>query len=222
MKFFSSVILLGALAGVHARVIERAADGAAVNSVADEAAVNSFADEAADDAAKEVKPAHPHKSRTAAQVLKHVRVKVDALDDQVKHWSGDQQKVLDAVDALTAAIESGTADVKHGKQFSISELTKLASAVDELKEHAETLVKDLKAKKPEIEKHNLCALLRTNISKIGKDNKKLSKAIVAKVTPMFQGIAKSHAKAVDDVLADAEKAFNEKNCVDTGKPSLEF
>lgn len=146
-------------------------------------------------------------------VLANVQTDIDGLDGQVKGWTTDPTKVLDASNKLIATIKQGAVTVKGSENLALTDAIQLLKPVQELKKHSQTLVDDLKGKKNQVQTQGLCDAVRGEIGDINKNSQDLIDATVSKVPQGAQGIAKQQAQGIIDVLKDAQDAFSEKNCV---------
>lgn len=153
--------------------------------------------------------------RDAAAILgvfKNVQTDIDGLDSAVKAWTSDPAPVLDGSNKLVATITKGTTTVKGSAELSLSDATGLLGPVKTLKEHAQTLVNDLKGKKDVVQKGGLCDAVSGQVSSIGDKSKQLIDATVSKVPEAAQNIAKEQAQGFIDILNDAKTAFSPANC----------
>ncbi|OAQ61277.1 hydrophobic surface binding protein A domain-containing protein [Pochonia chlamydosporia 170] len=150
--------------------------------------------------------------KTITGVLAGVQTNVDGLDGAIKAWTTDPSKVLDASNKLIATIKQGTGTVKSSPNLALNDAVQLIKPVQELKNHAQTLVNDLKGKKAQVQKQGLCDVVRGEIGDINTDSKGLIDATISKVPESAQNIAKQQAQGIIDVLNDAQDAFSQKNC----------
>ncbi|ATY65967.1 Cell wall galactomanno [Cordyceps militaris] len=145
-------------------------------------------------------------------VLTAVQNDIDGLDAAVQGWTTDPAPVLDASNQLVATIGQGTTTVQGTADLTLEESLDLLPPVDSLKQHAQTLVDDLKAKKDVIQQAGLCEIVSGQIADISTASKQLIDATVSKVPPEAQDIAAQQAQGINDVLADAQTAFSAENC----------
>lgn len=150
--------------------------------------------------------------KTVETVLADVQGDIDNLDTTVKAFNGDPEPVRSASSELINTINDGTAKVKATSDLSLSDTIALLGPVDELKEHAQTLVDDLKAKRPAVQDGKLCGDVRQQITSIKKASQGLTEAIVSKVPQSAKNIARDKANEVNEVLAEAEEAYSPANC----------
>ncbi|OAA57813.1 Cell wall galactomannoprotein [Cordyceps fumosorosea ARSEF 2679] len=155
----------------------------------------------------------PRDASVIIGVLTAVQGDIDGLDSAVNGWTSDPSPVLDASNKLVDTISQGTATVQGSPDLTLDESLTLLDPVQSLKQHAQTLVDDLKAKKDTVQQAGLCEVVEIQIGTISDKSKGLIDATVSKVPQDAQGIAQDQAQGILDVLADAQSAFSPGNCV---------
>lgn len=157
----------------------------------------------------------PRDAQLIIGVFTNVQNAIDNLDTAVKGYTTDPAPLLDTSNKLDDAIKTGTTTVSGSDNLTLSDSISLLKPVQTLKTHAQTLVNDLKDKKPQFQAQTLCSVVRGQIATINTDSKSLIDATVSKVPAAAQDIARQQAQGITDVLNDAQNAFSEQNCVDT-------
>ncbi|KAK2595115.1 hypothetical protein QQS21_007141 [Conoideocrella luteorostrata] len=150
--------------------------------------------------------------KTVTGALSSVQTGIDNLDAAFKQWTSDLAPLLDAANKLNAAITGGTSTVSGTTPLTLIEAIRIIRPVQELEDHAKTLVSTLKGKKQQIVQANLCQIISSQIGTIDTNSQALTKATVAKVPQVAQGVATQVAKGILDVLADAKNEFSAQNC----------
>lgn len=146
-------------------------------------------------------------------VLAGVQGDVDALDTTVKAFNGNGAPVQAAAATLVSTIQSGNSYLSGQPQLTLGETLTLNSNVDSFKTHAQTLVNDLKAKRPAVAAASLCAVTRQQIATINTNSQTLMNTIVSKVPAIAQSIAQAQVTALTNILNDAQNAYSTTNCV---------
>ncbi|KAM5345107.1 hypothetical protein ACJ41O_010969 [Fusarium nematophilum] len=157
---------------------------------------------------------------TVTEVLNDVGSGIDNLDSAVKSFNGgDSGPVVDAAESLVSAINDGKSRVDDSDDLSLSDALALQDPVEDLTDKAQTLTDDLKDRKSAIQEAGLCGTTRSQITDINSASQELIDSVVSKVPEGAQSIARELASALIDVLNDAQDAFSESNCADTGGAS---
>lgn len=151
--------------------------------------------------------------KAITDVFAAVQTNIDGLDQAVLGWTCNPGPVLKASYGLVSTIKAGITTVSGSATLTLSEALSLLKPVQSLKTHAQTLVTDLKAKKPQIQKDFECDVVRQTIADMATNSKGLVDATISKVPPEAQDIAKGQAQGIIDVLTDAQTSFNTTNCV---------
>ncbi|OAQ60337.1 hydrophobic surface binding protein A domain-containing protein [Pochonia chlamydosporia 170] len=152
-------------------------------------------------------------AKAITDVFAAVQSNIDSLDQAVLAWTCNPGPVLKASYTLISTIKTGVNTVSASANLTLSESLSLLTPVQNLKTHAQTLVNDLKAKKPQIQTDFECDVVRQTISDMSTNSKGLVDATISKVPAAAQDIAKKQAQGILDVLNDAQTSFNTTNCV---------
>ncbi|KAJ3498753.1 hypothetical protein NLG97_g873 [Lecanicillium saksenae] len=146
------------------------------------------------------------------QVLSTVQTDVDALDSAINAFTGNTAPVQAAATTLVNAINNGNTQLSPQPVLNLADTLTLNSGVTSFKNHAQTLVNDIKAKRPVVISTGNCAVVRTNIDDINSSAGILIQTIVSKADPAAQGIAQKQAKAIQDILDDGKAYYTTANC----------
>ncbi|POR36331.1 Cell wall mannoprotein 1, partial [Tolypocladium paradoxum] len=158
---------------------------------------------------------------TITSIINSAGQGIDNLDTAVKAFSGDPKPVQDASAALLQVLKDGKTKVDGTSNLNLIEALGLQQPVQDLQAKGEILLADLKARKADIEKNNLCDITRQQVTDINTNSKALIDAIVAKVPPAAQAIATSLAAGLVQVLANAQTEFSEQNCKNSMSTTLQ-
>ncbi|OAQ58808.1 cell wall galactomannoprotein Mp2/allergen F17-like protein [Pochonia chlamydosporia 170] len=159
-------------------------------------------------------------SRVRAQIsvltgaLSKVSDGVQALDNATTSF--DIDAIKSRGDALISTISSQRTAVNASKAITIADALGLNGPVQRQNDDFETLVTDLKAKRPQIEKANACKDVHSRITKINDGSLALIEGIIAKVPQEAQSIVRQVATGTTRTLNDAGSAFSESNCKNSG------
>lgn len=145
-------------------------------------------------------------------VLAAVETDTDELDAAVNAYNGNVTPVSDRADDLIATIDTGNGQLTGQPQLSLSDTLILNSDVTDFKEHAQTLVDDLKAKRDQVITDGHCGLVRDKIADISDSANTLIDTIVSKVDPAAESIAEEQAADIRAILQEAADAYNTANC----------
>lgn len=152
---------------------------------------------------------------TVTGVISNVGNEIDNLDKAAKAFSGDQKPVVAAAEKLIQALKDGKTKVAGSDDLSLADALGLQEPVKALQAKGETLEKDFKAKRSEVEKAGACGTVRQNLGDINENSQALISAVVSKVPKDAQAIAKSLADGLTKVLNQAQDDFSEANCKDS-------
>src|SRR5690349_13214752 len=97
-------------------------------------------------------------------IITNVGNGLDTLDGAVKSFSGDSKPVEDASAALVATLKDGKTKVDASGDLTLGDALGLQDPVKSLQTKGETLLTDLKARKADIEKYNLCDITRQQVT----------------------------------------------------------
>ncbi|GAB0137077.1 hypothetical protein EsDP_00005360 [Epichloe bromicola] len=158
-------------------------------------------------------PLHARDAKPILDVLASVQKNIDGLDAAVKGWTCNPGPVLRASYGLVGTIKSGTKAVSGHDKLTLSESLGLLKPVQDLRAHAQALVDDLGARKPQIQADYECDVVRQTIADIAASSQALVDATVSKVPDNAKDIARKQAQGVTDVLNGAKAAFDQANCV---------
>ncbi|KAJ6442304.1 cell wall protein [Purpureocillium lavendulum] len=153
---------------------------------------------------------------TVTGVISGVGEQIDNLDKAAKAFSGDQKPVVAAAEKLIQALKDGKTKVDGSDDLSLADALGLQEPVKALQAKGETLEKDFKEKRSEVEKAGACSTVRSNLADINKNSQALISSVVSKVPKDAQAIAKSLADGLTKVLNQAQDDFSEANCKDSG------
>lgn len=145
-------------------------------------------------------------------VLNTVQTDVDALDSAVNAFTSNTAPVQAAATKLVNDINSGNSNLAGQPVLNLADTFTLNSQVTSFKNHAKTLVDDLKAKRPTVISTGNCGLVRNNIDSINTSAGALIQTIVAKADPQAKSIAQSQAKAIQAILDDGKAYYTTANC----------
>ena len=140
-------------------------------------------------------------------VLTGLEADVDSLDAAVNAFTGDETPVLAAATTLIDDINAGNTKLSTEPQLSVTDALTLNGEVTTFKQHAQTLVNDLKTQLPAVEAAGDCADVQTQIANINTASQQLIDTMVSKVPAAVQSIAKSQADGITQILDDAQTAY---------------
>lgn len=141
---------------------------------------------------------------------------IDNVDKAVQGFSGDSKPVEDAAQKLVSDLAEGQKKVEGSDVLSLGDAAALAPTVKDLQKKGQALADDLHSKKDAIEKAGLCDTTRKLVDNINTSSKSLISAVVSKVDPAAQELAKSLAQPLIDTLNKASDDFSESNCKNAG------
>ncbi|KAM4061153.1 hydrophobic surface binding protein A domain-containing protein [Hirsutella rhossiliensis] len=141
---------------------------------------------------------------------------IEKLGSAVKGFSGDAKPVQDSADKLISSLKDSESKVKGSDKLTLTDALGLQDPVKALQSKSETLVSDLKSRKPQIEKGGFCDLVREKVGSINSGSLALIKAVVDKVPTEAQPIAEGLASGLKKVLNSANEEFSKENCKNSG------
>lgn len=153
---------------------------------------------------------------TVKGVLDTVKTSLQNLDSTVKTSTDDPAPLLKASNALLDALKSGKAKVDGSGDLSLTDAVGLTTPVQDLTKLGQTLVDDLKAIRPKVEKLGECDVVRTQISSINSGSQALIKSVVSKVPEDARDIANQLSAGLVKVLEQSQADFSEANCKGSG------
>lgn len=146
------------------------------------------------------------------QVMNTVQTDVDGLDSAINAFNGNTGPVQSAATTLVNDINSGNSHLSGQPVLNLADTFTLNSQVSSFSNHAQTLVNDIKAKRPTVIQTGNCALVRDNINAINTAAGTLIQTIVSKADPAAQSIAQSQAKKIQAILDDGKAYYTTANC----------
>lgn len=157
---------------------------------------------------------------TITGVINNVGSKLNALDAAAEAYNGgDATALINAGDALQQATEQGTTQVQATSNLSLSDAVSLQGTVGTLQTSADKLVSDLAAKKPQIEKANLCSQVLNQSTQLNDQSRALINAITSKVPAEAQSIASSLVAGFISALQQNQATWANGNCTNAGGSS---
>ncbi|KAJ6789964.1 hypothetical protein PWT90_05809 [Aphanocladium album] len=146
------------------------------------------------------------------QVLNTVQTDVDSLDTAINAFTGNTGPVQSAATTLINDINAGNTALSGQPVLSLADTFTLNQQVTSFKNHAQTLVTDIKAKRTTVINTGNCALVRTNINSINSSAGTLIATIVSKANPAAKGIAQKQADDIQAILDDGKAYYTTANC----------
>ncbi|KAJ4144263.1 hypothetical protein LMH87_003153 [Akanthomyces muscarius] len=146
------------------------------------------------------------------QVLTTVQTDVDNLDSAINAFTGNTAPVQSAATTLVNDINSGNSQLSGQPVLSLADTFTLNNQVTSFKNHAKTLVTDIKAKRPTVISTGNCGLVRDNVNAINTAAGALIQTIVAKANPSAKSIAEGQAKDIQAILDDGKAYYTTANC----------
>ncbi|KAI1372743.1 hydrophobic surface binding protein A-domain-containing protein [Hypoxylon crocopeplum] len=153
-----------------------------------------------------------------SSVVAQVSDAMTKLDTSVKAFDGaDVSGVQTDSQGLITALTSGAKTLAGATdELSLTDALGLQAVVTPLGPAAETLVKDVSAKKAAFEKAGLCTVVGGAIKDAGSAAKTLVDGVVAQVPEAGQGIAKQVSGSIVDTLTGLVAEFAADKCKDAG------
>ncbi|EGX93819.1 hypothetical protein CCM_02088 [Cordyceps militaris CM01] len=145
-------------------------------------------------------------------VLSTVQTDVDNLDVAVVGFTGNTVPVQAAATTLINHLISGNTNLAGQPVLSLADTLALNANVNTFKTHAQTLVTDLKNKRPTVIATGNCALVRNNINDINTASGTLVATIVSKAAAAAQSIAQGQARDIQAILDDGKAYYTVANC----------
>ncbi len=140
--------------------------------------------------------------------IKEIQASSNKLDAIVKSFSGTNIEPLkEAGQNLVDTINAGNAKSKGVKELSLAEALTLQAPVTALTEASSTLVDDIKARKPDVEKAGQCKTAQKIISDVDAASNTYIDTVVSKVPVDAAPIAKNLVAKLQEVLSDAKSSY---------------
>lgn len=145
-------------------------------------------------------------------VLTTVQTDVDGLDAAINAFNGATGPVQTAATTLVNDINTGNGQLSGQPVLSLADTLTLNTQVTSFKNHAQTLVTDIKNKRSVVISTGNCALVRNNIDAINSSAGTLIATIVSKTDPLAKSIAEKQAKDIQAILDDGKAYYTTANC----------
>lgn len=149
---------------------------------------------------------------TVNAALNPVMQGLDTLDQAVKSFSGDFGPVQASADQLLVTIRTSKAQIDASDTLSVRDAARLRTPVNNLQTMAQTLVSDLKTRKPDIMNLNACDVTREKIGPITSEATALINSVVTKVPDRVQAATGTFVSRLQVTLSSANTEFNSDNC----------
>ncbi|OHF01958.1 cell wall protein [Colletotrichum orchidophilum] len=157
---------------------------------------------------------------TAIQgVIKEVGNSLKDLNKAVDGFNGDINGLTSAVSGFNKTLVSGTDTVKNTGDITLNDALQLQGSVTGLQDDGKALTGNLKKKKPDFEKANLCGAVASQIGVVGDGAKGLIDAVVKKVPASVQSVASSLAGGFAATLTSTQQEFAPGNCTNANGKS---
>ena len=154
--------------------------------------------------------------KTITGVMSTVSANIVALDNSVKAFNGEIASVKAAADTVVSSIKNGKSKIDASAGLSLGDALDLKAPVQDMAAKGQTLLDNLKIKKNTIEQGNFCTTVRLEVTDINTYSNALIDSTISKVPGIGQGIARSIAQPLIDVLKASQDEFGEANCKDDG------
>lgn len=150
---------------------------------------------------------------TIQMVISQASGALQTLDTSVKAFNGDDFNKL-ATDAnnLKTVLASSTQQIQATSPISAQDAITLQSSLSPVQTLGQSLVSDLIAKKPEIQKASLCQVVQQQTTGIGTSANSLFSATIQKVPANLQTIATQLTANFTGQLTDLSSQFAPGNC----------
>jgi hypothetical protein len=148
-----------------------------------------------------------------AKVLGDVQSNLQKLYDVTKTGKADPAPLLVASKGLIDSIKSGKTTVDEASQLTFIETVHLIEPVHNMAQLSEKLVDGMEELKPEIEKQEMCDVVRIQVSNINNASDALIASVNNKVDPSAKEISNELSRGITDVLKKSQEAFSTENCV---------
>lgn len=150
---------------------------------------------------------------TIQNVIMQASTALMKLDTTVKAFNGQDFSAL-AADAmnLKMVLQSGSTQIQSTSSISANEAVTLQGTLGPVQTVAQSLVTDLKDKKPQIQQASLCSLIQQQTNDIGMAATSLIQATVMKVPQELQTVAGQLTSQFTGQLNDASLEFAPGNC----------
>lgn len=150
---------------------------------------------------------------TIQNVIMQANTALTKLDTTVKAFNGQDFSAL-AADAanLKTVLQSSTTQIQGTSAISAQDAITLQSSLSPVQTAGQSLVADLKAKKPQIQQASLCSVVQQQTTDIGTAANGLLQATVMKVPTELQTVATQLTSQFSAQLSDASLEFAPGNC----------
>lgn len=150
---------------------------------------------------------------TIQNVIMQANTALTKLDTTVKAFNGQDFTAL-ATDAanLKTVLQSSTTQIQGTSAISTQDAITLQSSLGPIQTVGQSLVTDLKAKKPQIQQASLCSVVQQQTNDIGTAANGLLQATVSKVPMELQTVATQLTSQFSAQLSDASLEFSPGNC----------
>lgn len=150
---------------------------------------------------------------TISNVIMQASTALTKLDTTVKAFNGQDFTAL-ATDAmnLKTVLQSSTSQIQSTTPISTQDAITLQSSLGPVQTVGQSLVTDLKAKKPQIQQAGLCSVVQQQTTDIGSAANGLIQATVSKVPQELQAVAGQLTGQFTSQLTDVSLEFAPGNC----------
>lgn len=150
--------------------------------------------------------------KTITDVLSSVQSGLQKVDDTLKAFNNDKAPLLQASNDLVSTLKDGKTKVDGSGPLVLTDAISLTGPVQTLTKLGQTLGTDLLDRRAVIEKLGECGTVRTQISDISSSSQGLIDAVVSKIPPEAQDIAKQLSAELIKLLKKSQDDFSESNC----------
>lgn len=150
---------------------------------------------------------------TIQMVISQASGALQTLDTTVKAFNGDDfNKLASDANNLKTVLVSSTQQIQATSPISAQDAITLQSSLSPVQTLGQSLVSDLIAKKPEIQKASLCQVVQQQTTDIGTSANSLFSATIQKVPTNLQTIATQLTSNFTGQLTDLSSQFAPGNC----------